>query len=82
MLEGETGVFYDENSVDALAAAVSGFDPMAVDPMACVRNAERFDVTRFRMAMERVVEDQLAGDRQARGVRRRPRRARGLALAS
>ena len=82
VLEGETGTFYDENSVDALCEAVRGFDPMAVDPLACQRNAERFDVARFRTAMQRVVDDQLAGDRQARGVRRRPRRARGLALAS
>jgi len=32
--------------------------------------------------MKRVVDDQLAGDRRARGHRRRPGRARGLALAS
>lgn len=82
VLEGETGVFYDENSVEALAEVVAGFDPMGLDPLACVRNAERFDVARFHMAMKRVVDEQLAGDRRARGVRRRPRRARGLALAS
>lgn len=82
VIEGETGVFYDENSVDALTEIVAGFDPMELDPLACVRNAERFDVARFRTAMKRVVDDQLAGDRRARGDRRRPGRARGLALAS
>jgi len=82
VIEGETGVFYTENSVDALAATVAAFDPSEVDPAACVRNAERFDVARFRTAMRRVVEDQLAADRGTRGVRRRPGRARGLALAS
>jgi glycosyltransferase involved in cell wall biosynthesis len=79
---GETGVFYDENSVEALIDAVASFDPMAVDPAACVRNAERFDVARFRAAMKRVVDEQLGTDRRPRGARRRPGRARGLALAS
>ena len=82
VIEGETGVFYDEPTVEALCAAVDGFDAMAIDPLACVSNAERFDVAKFRQAMKRVVDEQLAGDRSTRGVRRRPRRARGLALAS
>jgi glycosyltransferase involved in cell wall biosynthesis len=83
VLEGETGVFYDENSVEALCDAVRGFDPLAIDPADCVRNAERFDTARFRTAMKAVVDEQLAlGDRRTRGVRRRPGRARGLALAS
>jgi glycosyltransferase involved in cell wall biosynthesis len=82
VIEGETGVFYAENSVEALMAAVAGFDPLAVDPQACMRNAERFDVARFRTAMRRVVEDQLVGDRRTRVVPRRPGRARGLSLAS
>jgi hypothetical protein len=47
-----------------------------------MRNAERFDVARFRTAMRRVVEDQLAADRRTRVVPRRPGRARGLSLAS
>jgi glycosyltransferase involved in cell wall biosynthesis len=82
VIEGETGVFYDENSVEGLMAAVAGFDPLEVDPQACIRNAERFDVARFRTAMRRVVEDQLAADRRTRVVPRRPGRARGLSLAS
>jgi glycosyltransferase involved in cell wall biosynthesis len=82
VIEGETGVFYEEPTVEALCEAIAAFEPLAVDPAACVRNAERFDVARFRTSMKRVVDAQLAGDRSARGVRRRPRRARGLALAS
>jgi glycosyltransferase involved in cell wall biosynthesis len=82
VVEGETGAFYDEPTVEALCDAIARFDPLSVDPDACIANAQRFDVARFRTAMERVVADQLAGDRSARGVRRRPRRVRGLALAS
>jgi len=82
LIEGETGVFYHENSAEALATAVAGFDPMEIDPEACVRNAERFDAARFRTAMRLVVEDQLAADRRTHAGRRRPGRARGLAVAS
>lgn len=82
VIEGVTGVFYDENSVAALAAAVADFDPLTVDPEACVRNAQRFDAARFRTVMRRVVEEQLAADRRTRAVPRRPGRARGLSLAS
>jgi glycosyltransferase involved in cell wall biosynthesis len=82
VVEGETGVFYEEPTVEALCDAIARFDPLSVDPAACIANAQRFDVARFRTSMERVVADQLAGDRSARGVRRRPRRVRGLALAS
>ena len=82
VVDGETGVFYDEPSIEALCEVVAGFDALAVDPAACMRSAERFDVTRFRAAMKRVVEEAVTGDRQSRAERRRPRRARGLALAS
>jgi glycosyltransferase involved in cell wall biosynthesis len=82
VVAGETGVFYDENSVEALAETLVRFDPLDIDPAACVRNAQRFDVARFRAAMRDVVEDQLSADGRSRGARRQPGRARGLALAS
>jgi len=82
VMHGETGIFYDENSVDALVETVAAFDPMEIDPAACVRNAERFNEMRFRSAMRGVVEDQLADDRRSRAGRRHPGRPRGLALAS
>ncbi len=82
VLEGETGTFYATPTVDALCEAVARFDPLGVDPAACVANAQRFDVARFRSSMERVVEDAIAGDRLTRLSRPRPRRARGLALTA
>jgi glycosyltransferase involved in cell wall biosynthesis len=80
VIEGVNGVFFDQPSVDALAEAVHGFDPMAIDPQACVRSAERFDVARFRRGMSAIVEEAVAGDRPPRELRQR--RPRGLALAS
>jgi glycosyltransferase involved in cell wall biosynthesis len=80
--EGETGTFYEEPTVEALMEAVSRFDPMAIDPAACVENAVRFDVARFQHQMQSVVDEALNGDGAARRARRRPRRARGLALSA
>jgi glycosyltransferase involved in cell wall biosynthesis len=78
VLEGETGVFFDEPEAAALAAAVRGFDALAVDPAACVENAARYDIGHFRHGMRALVERALEAERPPRP---RPRRARGLALS-
>ncbi|MDQ3740082.1 MAG: glycosyltransferase [Actinomycetota bacterium] len=80
VIEGVNGTFFDQASVDALADAVDRFDPLAIDPQACVRSAERFDVAKFRHGMRAIVDEALADDRPPRELRRR--RPRGLALAS
>jgi glycosyltransferase involved in cell wall biosynthesis len=80
VIDGVNGTFFDQPTVDALADAVNAFDPLAIDPAACVRSAQRFDVARFRRGMSAIVEDALADDRPPRELRRR--RPRGLALAS
>ena len=80
VIDGVNGTFFDQPTVDALADAVTAFDPLAVDPVACVRSAERFDVARFRRGMSAIVEEAVADDRPPRELRRR--RPRGLALAS
>jgi glycosyltransferase involved in cell wall biosynthesis len=80
VLDGLTGTFYAGNDPDALAAAVRRFDAAAVDPQACVQNAERFDEAHFRHGIRAVVERAGQGDRPLRSARRRPPlRARGLA---
>ncbi len=55
VVAGETGFFYERNDPEALAEAVASFDPLAVDPAACVASAERFGVARFQDALARVV---------------------------
>jgi glycosyltransferase involved in cell wall biosynthesis len=80
VVEGTTGTFYETPDPEALAAAVTRFDALAVDPAACVRNAHRFDVSHFRRGMRAVVDEALAGERAPREERRRV--PRGLALAS
>ena len=67
--EGVTGVFFDAPDPEALAAAVTGFDALAVDPLDCVRNAERFGADRFAQGIAGVVADA----RDARPVRHEAR---------
>jgi glycosyltransferase involved in cell wall biosynthesis len=78
VLEGETGVFFDRPEPASLVAAVRSFDPLAVDPEACVANASRFDVSHFRHGLNALVDRALEEERPSRP---RPRRARGLALS-
>jgi glycosyltransferase involved in cell wall biosynthesis len=54
---GETGVFFVEQTPEALAAVVSTFDPEDVDPGACRANAERFSKDRFAERLRGFVED-------------------------
>ena len=81
VVDGVTGAFFEEPTVESLVDAVRRFDVEAIDPAACVRNADRFDVARFEAGMREVVAGALADDRTPREERRR-RVPRGLALAS
>jgi glycosyltransferase involved in cell wall biosynthesis len=62
VVEGETGTFW-RGGPERLAAAVTSFDPDAIDPAACVRSAERFSRERFRERMPREVQRALEGTR-------------------
>ncbi len=80
--EGRTGVFFDDCTPEALAAAVRGFDATAIDPAACVANARRFAPEAFERGLRAVVEQALA-EKDRRAARRPPRRRRrGLVSAA
>jgi glycosyltransferase involved in cell wall biosynthesis len=64
--EGETGAYYHDNTPEALAELVASFDPMAVDPAACVAAARRFGVERFQSAMRAIVAEAVAAERAPR----------------
>jgi glycosyltransferase involved in cell wall biosynthesis len=54
--EGRTGAFYEDgDDPRALAAAVAGFDPAAVDPADCLAAAQRFGVERFQERLRSIV---------------------------
>jgi glycosyltransferase involved in cell wall biosynthesis len=82
VVEGVTGTFFERADPAALAAAVAGFDPLEVDPAACVAQARRFDRERFREGMQRAVAGTLAEPRTQRRTPRRARARRGGLLAS
>jgi len=55
VVDGVTGRLWG-GGVEGLVDAVTTFDPLAVDPRACVENARRFDRAVFREAFPRQVE--------------------------
>ena len=57
-----TGVFFDEQTVESLTAAVRAFDARAGEfmPSVCRTNAERFSIERFRTEFSAYVETRLA----------------------
>jgi glycosyltransferase involved in cell wall biosynthesis len=72
--EGRTGTFYDDvEDPRSLAAAVAGFDPLAVDPQDCVRAAQAFGVERFQERLRAIVAGATAAaERAPRSVPERP----------
>ncbi|MBI1879381.1 MAG: glycosyltransferase [Chloroflexi bacterium] len=48
VVEGQTGLFFREQTVEALIEAIEQFERMSFDPTAVRANAERFSVERFK----------------------------------
>jgi glycosyltransferase involved in cell wall biosynthesis len=61
--EGETGIYYDAPEPDSLAQAVAGFDPMTIDPGACVAAAQRFGTPDFQERLRSIVSEAVAAER-------------------
>lgn len=61
----ETGAFFDEQTVEALEAAVTQFDASSIEAAACRANAERFAEAVFDAAIRAQV-DKLLESRRAR----------------
>jgi glycosyltransferase involved in cell wall biosynthesis len=74
VIDGVTGRFWS-GGADGLAEAVTTFDTSAIDPAACVQNAERFARAAFQEALPREVGEAFADAREADGIGRRVARA-------
>jgi glycosyltransferase involved in cell wall biosynthesis len=61
VVDGETGVLFDEQSVDALIEAVERLAAIGIDPAACRTNAMQFDAAVFRERIAEIVADAAAG---------------------
>ncbi len=70
VVDGLTGLFFDEQTPDALEAAVRAFDPAQLDHSAIPIHAEQWDVGAFRARVRAAVEE-VAG---CRAPALRPRR--------
>ena len=56
MVEGETGVFFEEPSAESLAGALEVFDKISWDRRRIRKNAERFSEARFLEETARILE--------------------------
>ena len=64
---GLTGTYYEGgDDSEALARAVEGFDPLAVDPAVCVAGARQFGADRFRDELRRIVAQAVEAERAPR----------------
>ena len=64
--EGVTGAYYDRDDPEALARAVESFDPLAIDPAACLATARQFGSDRFRDQLRRIVDRAVEAERAPR----------------
>ncbi|MGD9030357.1 MAG: glycosyltransferase [Anaerolineae bacterium] len=67
VVAGETGVFFHEQTPEALAEAVRVCGPDAADPDACRANADRFAVNVFEEKLGRFVRQKMRGGPPALG---------------
>lgn len=58
--DGENGVFFEEQTVESMAAAITRFETMNFLPATMHRKAKRFDAGLFRTKMHKIVEDSIA----------------------
>ncbi|MCW6509041.1 glycosyltransferase [Lichenifustis flavocetrariae] len=60
VVEEETGLFFDEQSIDAICSAVASFERMSFDPAAIAAHAASFGTDVFKAAMHDFVADGFA----------------------
>jgi glycosyltransferase involved in cell wall biosynthesis len=70
VIEGETGTLFHPCRPEALAEAVRRFDAESVLPQACVSNAVRFDISRFRSGLRDIVDEASEVERPPRPLSR------------
>jgi glycosyltransferase involved in cell wall biosynthesis len=56
VVEGQTGVFFDEPTVESLVRGMADIERLRVDPQAIRAHAERFAAARFGPEIQRVVD--------------------------
>lgn len=60
VIEGETGLFFREQSIESLIEAIERFEQVSFDPARLRANADRFSVPRFQQELGRFVAQRWA----------------------
>jgi glycosyltransferase involved in cell wall biosynthesis len=68
VVDGVTGVFFRQQTADALAEAVRVFDPQAIRPATLREHAQQFDVATFKQRLVAFVNERLGEYRAQYGL--------------
>lgn len=64
VVDGRTGLYFEEQSIDSLNAAVDRFEQLSFDPEAIRAHAESFSKERFKCSMNDLIEAKIAEHQQ------------------
>lgn len=59
VIDGKTGVFFNESTVESLIAAIKRFESTKIDPKDCIKQAEKFSSERFKKEIKAFVTAKL-----------------------
>ena len=62
VVEGKTGLFFNEPTVESLSEAVRKFERMKFDPQDCIDQAKKFSKERFQTEIRRFIEQRIHTD--------------------
>ena len=57
IVNGKTGIFFNEQTIQSLKTAIKQFNNLAIDPRDCIENAERFSYERFKKEFTSVINN-------------------------
>ena len=60
MIDGKTGVFFEEQTVESLQNALQKFESMKFDPHFIRKHAETFDVEHFKQKIAAFIESKAS----------------------
>lgn len=73
VVQGKTGLFFDELTVESLVEAIKRLDKLDIKPADCMRRAQRFSKERFKREIKEFVKKRLGtGNLQHEGHKRPP----------
>lgn len=59
VVQGKTGLFFDELTVESLVEAIKRLDKLDIKPADCMRRAQRFSKERFKREIKEFVKKRL-----------------------